>query len=85
MGRIEVEIPDDLYRQIEYRDLPISEWVERTIRAELEREREEKRKGAEEYYAELVAEVGEPTPEEIAEAEALVDRLMGRAEERRAS
>jgi post-segregation antitoxin (ccd killing protein) len=66
MARIQVYVPDDLYRAVKDFDLPASELFQKAVADEVHR-REVLRR-AEEYYAELIAEVGEPTDEEIAAA-----------------
>lgn len=81
---MQVYLPDDLYQAVKRLGLPASEMLQKAIRRELVAE--EKRAGIEQYIEELVAEFGEPTPEEVAEAEALAARLAGdRQRERTAS
>ena len=69
MPRLQVYLPDDLYDELKERGLPASELLQEAVRAELRRQvlLEE----TDSYVAELVNEVGEPTPDEVARAEAI--------------
>lgn len=73
MPRMQVYLPDDLYVQLKERGLPASELLQQAVRAELRRQAllDE----TDTYLTELLAEVGEPTPDEIARAEAIARRL----------
>ena len=73
MPRMQVYLPDDLHRAVKERNLPASELLQEAVRAELQRQHvlEE----TDRYLAELLDEVGEPTPEQVARAEALVRGL----------
>lgn len=77
MPRIQVYLPDDLYRQVKERGLPASELLQEAVRVELRRRELEAR--ADEYLADLIAEVGEPTTAEMARADAIARRLQERA------
>ncbi len=70
---MQVYLPDDLYRAVKEGHLPASELLQAAVRAEVRRRQlqEETRT----YLDELIAEVGEPSPEQTAEAEALVERV----------
>lgn len=83
MPRMQVYLPASLYEQVKARDLPASELLQEAVRAELRRLQllEE----TDDYVAELTAEVGEPTTDEIARAEAIARRLRDRAQAQRAS
>lgn len=69
-------LPDDLYDQLKARGLPASELLQTAVRAELERQRA--LEAADQYVEELVAEVGDPTPEEVARADAIVRQIRDR-------
>lgn len=73
MPRIQVYLPDDLYQQVKERGLPASELLQEAVRAELRRQ--ELLEQTETYLAELVAEVGEPSPHDLARAEAIARRI----------
>jgi post-segregation antitoxin (ccd killing protein) len=73
MPRMQVYLPDELYQQVKERGLPASELLQEAVRAELRRQ--ELLERTDEYLAELVAEVGEPSPREVARAEAIARRI----------
>lgn len=83
MPRIQTYLPDDLYEQVKQRGLPASELLQEAVRAELRRLAllDE----SDDYLADLAAEVGEPTPDEKARAEAIARRIGRRGAARRAS
>ena len=74
MPRMQVYLPVELYEEVKTRDLPASELLQDAIRAELRRQ--QLNYETDRYLAELIAEVGPPTEEELAEAEALVARIQ---------
>lgn len=76
MPRLQVYLPDDLYDQLKARGLPASELLQTAVRAELERQRA--LEAADRYVEELVSEVGDPTPEEVARADAIVRKIRDR-------
>ena len=76
-------LPDDLYRQVKERELPASELLQEAVRAEVRRQ--ELLAAGDEYLTELLAEVGEPSPDELARAEAIARRIAGRSSARRVS
>lgn len=80
MPRMQVYLPDDLYRELKKRKLPASELLQEAVRAEL------RRQGllaeADEYLAELVSEVGEPSEDQFARAEAVARRIRDRGVKR---
>lgn len=80
MPRMQVYLPDDLYVELKERGLPASELLQEAVRAELRRQRLLDETDA--YLAELVDEVGEPTPDEVARAEAIARRLARHATDR---
>ena len=71
---MQVYLPIELYEEVKTRELPASELLQEAVRAELQRQHllDE----TDRYLAELVAEVGPPTEQEMAEAEALVARIQ---------
>ena len=81
MPRMQVYLPDDLYGELKARGLPASELLQQAVRAELRRRAliDE----TDNYLDELIDEVGDPTPDEIARAEAIARRLrQGHAADR---
>jgi len=73
---MQVYLPEDLYRAVKELGLPASELLQGAVRTEARRRR--LLEATDEYLSELIAEVGEPTPEEVAEADELVLRLARR-------
>lgn len=73
MPRMQVYLPDDLYDELKQRGLPASELLQEAVRAELRRQALLEATDA--YLTELIDEVGEPTPDEMARAEAIARRL----------
>ena len=76
MPRMQVYLPDDLYEQVKTRHMPASELLQEAVRAEVRRQDLQAETDA--YLAELVAEVGEPSPEEQSHAEAIARRIASR-------
>src|SRR5262245_36470978 len=60
MPRMQVYLPDSLYRAVKERGLPASELLQEAVQAELRRQ--ELNAAADTYLAELIAEVGKPSP-----------------------
>ena len=75
---MQVYLPEDLHRQVKERGLAASELLQEAIRVEVRRQ--ELLEASDDYITELLAEVGQPTPEETARAEALTRRLLRRAD-----
>lgn len=75
MPRLQVYLPDELYRAVKDRQLPASELLQGAVRAELRRQ--ELLEETERYLSELVGEVGEPSPASVARAERLAQRVRG--------
>ena len=73
MPRIQLYLPDDLYQQVKEFDLPASKLFQNAVREELDRR--DKVAALEVYLDELRAEVGEPSTEDWAWAEKIVDRI----------
>lgn len=80
---MQIYLPDDLYAEVKSRKLRASELLQQAVRAEIRRQ--DLIDVANEYLAELIAETGEPSAEDLAWAEDLVagikDRLRPPAEE----
>lgn len=70
-------LPDDLYEQVKRRGLPASELLQEAVRAELRRQ--DLLAETDRYLEDLVAEVGEPDPDELARAESIARRISQRA------
>jgi hypothetical protein len=73
---MQVYLPDDLYEQVKTRNLPASELLQEAVRAEVRRR--DLLGETDTYLAELIAEVGEPSPQERARAEAIARRIAPR-------
>jgi len=76
---MQVYLPEDLYRAVKELGLPASELLQEAVRVEVRRRRI--LDATDEYLAELYAEVGEPTEEERAWADALARRLSAPREQ----
>lgn len=77
MPRMQVYLPEALYREVKERGLRASELLQEAVAAELRRQELEAR--ADEYIDELIAEVGEPSEADIARADEITSRLQDRA------
>jgi hypothetical protein len=77
MPRLQVYLPDDLYEQLKARGLPPSELLQEAVRAEVRRQ--DLLAATDAYIADLVAEVGEPTREQMTRAEAIARRIREHA------
>ena len=75
---MQVYLPEDLYRLVKELGLPASELLQDAVRVEARRR--QLLAATDEYLAELIAEVGEPSAEDEAWAKALVDRIKQHAE-----
>jgi post-segregation antitoxin (ccd killing protein) len=73
---MQVYLPDDLYEQVKARHLPASELLQEAVRAEVRRQ--DLLRETDAYLAELVAEVGEPSQQERARADAIARRIATR-------
>ena len=80
---MQVYLPEDLYQAVKARGLPASELLQEAVQAELRRQ--QLLEATDEYIAELQDEVGEPSAEERARAEAIARRIAQRAAVRHAS
>ncbi len=83
MPRMQVYLPDDLYRAVKDRGLPASDLLRRAVQAELRRQTllEETAR----YVDELVAEVGAPDQAAVAKAEAVARQIRRLDDASRAS
>ena len=83
MPRMQVYLPEDLYRVVKDRGLPASELLQRAVQAEVRRQGllEE----TDRYLQDLVAEVGAPKADAMAKADALSRRVRRARPDRRAS
>jgi hypothetical protein len=70
---MQVYLPDDLYEQVKARHLPASELLQEAVRAEVHRQ--DLLGETDAYLSELLAEAGEPSPQERAHAEAIARRI----------
>ena len=66
-------LPDDLYEQVKARRLPASELLQEAVRAEVRRQ--DLLSETDTYLAGLLAQVGEPSPQERARAESIARRI----------
>jgi post-segregation antitoxin (ccd killing protein) len=76
MARMQVYLPDDLYKLVKARGLPASELLQKAVRAELRRL--ELLNETDRYVADLIAEVGSPTASQRTSANAVAQRLARR-------
>lgn len=74
---MQVYLPDDLYRLVKKRHLPASELLQTAIRAEVRRL--DLLSETDRFTSALLAEVGEPGPNERSRAKALAQRIAKRA------
>jgi hypothetical protein len=70
---MQVYLPDATYKLVKAKGLPVSELLQRAVEAELRRQ--ELLEETDRYLAELIAEVGEPSPKERARIQAAVRRV----------
>jgi hypothetical protein len=74
---MQVYLPTELYDEVKARDLPVSQILQKAVAAELRRQDLLAAGGR--YVAELIAEVGDPTPAQRRRARAIVrDRARAR-------
>ena len=76
MPRVQVYLPEELYRSLKDRKLPASELLQRAVREELKRQ--DLLAETDRYLAELLSEVGEPSADEMERAEAIVRQAKRR-------
>jgi hypothetical protein len=73
MPRLQVYLPDELYNELKRRKLPASELLQAAVRAELRRQ--SLLDETDTYLTELLAEVGDPSPDDLARGEAIARQL----------
>jgi hypothetical protein len=73
---MQVYLPDDLYEQVKTRHLPASELLQQAVRAEVHRQ--DLLAETDVYLAGLTEEVGQPSPQEQARAQAIARRIASR-------
>jgi len=80
MPRMQVYLPEDLYRELKKRKLPASELLQEAVRVEL------RRQGlmaeTDRYLSELISEVGEPSEDQVAGAEVVARKIRRRSAKR---
>ncbi len=82
MPRMQVYLPDELYKAVKERHLPASELLQAAVRAELRRE--QLRRETDRYVEELASEVGQPSAETVERAERLAAGIAARRRGRKA-
>lgn len=75
MPRMQVYLPDELYKLVKAMRLPASELLQAAVKAEARRR--ELLAETDKYLANLTAKVGKPSPKQRAEAKAIVGRIVG--------
>ena len=76
MARMQVYLPDDLYKLVKDCGLPASELLQKAVRTELRRR--ELLDETDRYVADLIAEVGSPTAEQRTHATTVARRIARR-------
>lgn len=76
MPRMQVYLPDDLYRLVKKRRLPASELLQGAVRAEVRRR--DLLSETDRFTSALIAEVGEPNAGERSRAKAIAQRIARR-------
>ena len=82
MPRMQVYLPDELYRAVKERGLSASELLQEAVRGELRRQ--DLLHETDRYIAEVTENVGEPSADAVARAEALSRRIRREVPRRRA-
>ena len=73
---MQVYLPDDLYEQVKTRRLPASELLQEAVRAEVRRQ--DLLGETDAYLTDLIDEVGQPSQQELARAQAIAQRIASR-------
>jgi len=73
---MQVYLPEELYRQVKSRGLPVSELLQKALAAEMRRQ--DLLAETEKYLAELTKRVGEPSAAEQARADAWARKAIRR-------
>jgi len=74
---MQVYLPDAMYKQVKARSLPVSELLQKAVAAEVRRQ--DLLAETDRYLADLIAEVGAPSPAQRSRARALARRLTRRS------
>src|SRR5690349_9346820 len=74
MPRVNVYLPDDLYEMVKRERLSPSDVLQEALRAQAAVQ--ERLAALDEYIADMIAEVGEPTEENLREAEEMAQRML---------
>jgi hypothetical protein len=77
MPRMQIYLPEAMYKQVKARGLPVSELLQKAVLAELRRQ--DLLAETDRYLSELIADVGVPNRAQRARAEAVVRRLAQRS------
>ena len=77
MPRMQVYLPEGMYVQVKARGLPVSELLQRAVEAEMRRQ--DLLAQTDRYLADLVAEVGSPSPAQRARARVVARRVARRS------
>lgn len=81
MRRVNISLPDELYRRAKEEGINISQLTQQALAEEVDRR--DKIAGVDRYLAELEAEEGPLDPQKLAEAMAFVDSMIARRNEGR--
>ena len=76
MPRMQVYLPEAMYKQVKARGLPVSELLQKAVQAELRRQ--DLLAETDRYLADLIAEVGAPSAAQRVRAGAVARRLARR-------
>lgn len=82
MPRMQVYLPEDLYKAVKEQELPASELLQEAVRAELRRQ--ELISATDRYIEELANEVGQPSPESRRRADRLAAEIRRTGQSRKA-
>lgn len=82
MPRMQVYLPDTLYKAVKERGLPASELLQAAVAAELRRQQLNEQANA--HLDALIADVGEPSRREQARADAIARRIRDRVADQHA-
>jgi len=74
---MQVYLPEAMYAQVKARGLPVSELLQKALAAEMRRQ--DLLAETDRYLADLIAEVGAPSPAQRSRARALARRLTRRS------
>ena len=76
MPRMQIYLPEAMYKQVKARSLPVSELLQKAVEAELRRQ--DLLAETDRYLSDLIAEVGEPNAGQRARAAAVARRMAQR-------